>query len=369
MQDEYISCPWIEGGLSFLKNKLHHCCMPNVSSWMKNKPVIKVSERKGWPFICSYEGGTLPVEEILKSRQSLVEKLNNGEDSPCSDCIFLQKKRWPRSGQILNYAIVFSPYTLCNLRCSYCTMATSGDCRMYFPLLPVIQQLVKYTSKETTSFGWAGGEPTMVKELGDGFSLLSESVKQVTFSTNSTMFSDVIYRSLGQKKNAETFIKSSIDAGTPEKYRQIRGKDFFYRAFDNLQKYAAKSPGTVFAKYIVLTENCDLREIRFFIDQIAIRNIKRVIISSDYSRWTIPAEHWAALETLFTGLKSHGVDVVFTHHLMSLIYSTDVKEVPNVLHSGYMDTDCPTCWPREKRDTGAAAVKVSDSGCGNRTIL
>ena len=236
---------------------------------------------------------------------------------------------------------------------------------MYFPLLPVIKHLVeeKFMSPETTSFGWAGGEPSILKELNEGYALLLKSVKRIIFSTNAVVFSDVIYRNLGKENVAETFIKSSIDAGTADKYKEIRGRDFFDRAFDNLQKYAERSPQTVYAKYIVLTENCNLREIRSFIKQVYSRNIKRVIISSDYARWSIPARHWAALETLFAGLKSKGIEVVFTHHLMSVINAADAEKVPAILYSGYMDYDCPTCWPSESRKAqqGSSAKNMASS--------
>jgi len=330
MQDEYTSCLWLEGGLWFCKNELYNCCYPNI-----------IGKTEGMPYICSYEGGPLPVEEILKSRQVLVSKLNNGEECTCSNCIFLQKKRWPKTEYILDYVINFSPYTLCNLNCSYCSFAREGDCRMYFPLLPVIKHLVeeKYMSPETTAFGWTGGEPTIVKEFNEGYSLISQSVKKVLFHTNSVVFSDAIYRNLGDKSIAETFVKTSIDAGTPETYNKIRGRDFFYRVFDNLQKYAEKSPQTVFAKYIVLSENCDLHEVRSFIDQVSRRNIKRVELSADFASWNIPTEHWTALEALLTGLEKNDVDVIFSHHLMALIYTTDIEKVPKQLYSKFVDLD------------------------------
>ncbi len=367
MQDEYISCSWLEGGLSFNKNTLHHCCLPNISKEMKEPPAKIYADRKGWPFICSYEGGTLPVEEILKSREALVSKLNNGEETPCSDCIFLQKKRWSRTETLFDYAILFSPYTLCNLRCSYCNFVKDDDCKMYFPLLPVLNQLAeeKYMSPETTTFCWAGGEPTMLEELSEEYDLISHRVKRITFHTNAIAFSKPIYHNLGNKNTGEIFIKSSIDAGTPEMYKKVRGKDFFNRVFNNLQKYAEKAPQNVFAKYIVLSENCSLHEVQSFITQVINCNIKRVILSSDYTCWDIPNNHWTALEALFDGLKSQGIDVVFTHHLMSVISTTNAEKVPKILYSGFMDHDCPTCWPSDGGGVRQDSDRVSNHA-GNR---
>jgi hypothetical protein len=224
---------------------------------------------------------------------------------------------------------------------------------MYYPVLRVIEHLIegKHMSPETTAFGWTGGEPTILKELDEGYSLISQSVKKVIFHTNSIIFSDSIYRNLGQKNTAETFVKTSIDAGTPELYKKIRGGDFFYRAFDNLQKYAAKSPQTVFAKYIVLSENCDLHEVRSFVNEVCRRNIKRVVISSDFARLSIPDEHWTALVVLFGELKGHGVDVILSEQLRGLISITNAEEVPKLLYSEVMDPDCPNCWPWYKRET------------------
>ncbi len=207
-------------------------------------------------------------------------------------------------------------------------------------------------SPETTSFGWTGGEPIILEEFNEGYSLISQYVKKVIIYTNSVVFSDAIYRNLGERNTAETFIKTSIDAGTPELYKKIRGRNYFYRAFDNLQKYAEKSPQTVFAKYIVLSENCDLHEVRSFITQVCNRNIKRVMISSDFDLWSLPDEHWAALEFLFTELKGHSVDVILSKHLWALISATNAEKVPKLLYAAANINKVPDVAKSEQKENG-----------------
>jgi MoaA/NifB/PqqE/SkfB family radical SAM enzyme len=58
----------------------------------------------------------------------------------------------------------------------------------------------------------------------------------------------------------------SVDAGTPETYRQIKGKPMFHKVWLSLAKYAAQAqnPDQVIAKYIVMERNRTRDEIDAF---------------------------------------------------------------------------------------------------------
>ena len=74
-------------------------------------------------------------------------------------------------------------------------------------------------------------------------------------------------------------IDISVDSGSAELFRWIKGKDLYYEVWDNIEKYvkAQYSPELVRVKYIIIPEiNDDKEEIIKFLDEAVFRKVKNV---------------------------------------------------------------------------------------------
>src|SRR4051794_7222530 len=75
----YPSCDWLEGGLAFNRRGLHACLI--------------VHHGRGFPHLCDYNGGEIPVERVLAARDEIIRQ-NQGEGHPaCKGCAHLVTRR------------------------------------------------------------------------------------------------------------------------------------------------------------------------------------------------------------------------------------------------------------------------------------
>ncbi len=295
----YLSCSWIENGLAFARKEIAHCCIAH-------------HDGLGWPIITNFYGGVLPVEKVVKARKNLRKRVIRGSTFPhpkCEGCKFLITKKW-KPGNYLFEQLNFSHFTQCNLRCKYCWL-NQIDQETYkqgakpFDIYPVITDLIKngYLSPkaETT---WGGGEPTLLKSFSNSLNALVGHGCTIRVATNSTIFSDAIYDALVNK--ADIRIITSIDCGTPEKYKEFKGKDLFYTVFKNLGSYAA-SGGIVIAKYVLSDENCDSKDLEGFIDNVIKYGIREVWVDVDANLHSISKNIVLAAQQLQQMLKSNDI--------------------------------------------------------------
>ena len=71
--ETYESCEWLEGGLAFNRRSLHSCLIVHHDS--------------GMPHFSDYNGGPLPIDEIIKLRNEILEKQRKGEvHEKCKGC-------------------------------------------------------------------------------------------------------------------------------------------------------------------------------------------------------------------------------------------------------------------------------------------
>ena len=250
-EQEYFSCSHLEAGLNFFPDKLTHCCYVH-------------GEGRGVPPITPYSGGPLPIEQIQEARQRLIVDINAGKDTRCSGCPSLKKAKWP-TGEPLFKFLQFNHGYQCNLRCTYCYLVRNHQ-RMaqFYDIYPVVQDMIQrgwLAAKPHIT--WGGGEPTMMEHFNDVFALLCERGASHMMHTNGIAFSDSIYNYLG--KNNIT-IMTSIDAGTPEVFARLRGRDKMQQLIENLTRYHAKHPACLQLKYIITNENCTQNELDAFVE-------------------------------------------------------------------------------------------------------
>lgn len=109
--------------------------------------------------------------------------------------------------------------------------------------------------------------------------------KRTVFYTNCMKYDEGIAESLHGNQNAA--INLSIDAGTPETWKKVKGIDNFDETMSNLVNYHTKTvrPEQITLKYIVLPDINDTYEDYFSLAEIMkVLKVKRLSISRDVGK-------------------------------------------------------------------------------------
>ena len=239
---EYPSCRWVEGGLSFIQGRLRVC--PNCV------------EDGGTPGLMRFASGQIPVREILRLRKLIILANQNGGFSPCNNCVFRTKKRWEPKQHLFDI-ICIAHSTACNLICEYCysvpekryLQPLSGIPR----LKPTFEHLIENSYLSPKSIiQWGGGEPTIVPEFDELFNYLGHYGVNSEVYSNGVKLSKIVLNALAANQAG---IMISLDAGTRRSYAMIKGKDHYGRVVANIATYAAANPYRTIMKMIISRNN------------------------------------------------------------------------------------------------------------------
>jgi molybdenum cofactor biosynthesis enzyme MoaA len=269
---EYVSCEWIESRVVLEQKHLKFCCIGH-------------SGHKGYVPICEYDGGEIPADKILAARAKLIEENNGDGDTLCKGCHFLQKKDWhkERKTTALLDTVYVSSFSICNLHCRYCFVYLNEFTEVShvagYPLLPVFEDLVnKGHLAPDGKIEWGGGEPTIVKGFAEIMRMLMRTGHTQQIHTSSVKFSPELAEALRLGKVQAV---TSVDAGTRETYKEVKGRDRFDVVWENVEKYA-RTGGNMSAKYILRENNSDEKNIREFIARCQGAGIKNLVLTPDF---------------------------------------------------------------------------------------
>ena len=217
----------------------------------------------------------IDLSEMINERKDLFLKINTGKSCECDDCPFLHTKKM-KDIDLENFAwINIANYTTCNLRCKYCYF-NDEQLGAKLPkesrqLLPIIKNMsTQGLLRQNVCLAIAGGEPTLFDDIPETLEYLNKNYKYARFNlqSNSTLTKKVekLIKPLQNFKAGYKNLYTSIDAGTRETYRRIRGKDLFNDLVENLLNYAKTGTFTSMQlKYILLNEegmyNLDLKDL------------------------------------------------------------------------------------------------------------
>ncbi len=77
-------------------------------------------------------------------------------------------------------------------------------------------------------------------------------------------------------------VEVSIDAGTPETYARVKGKDAFDRVVSNLVEYSRS--GKIQLKYIVMKDNLEDADINGFLNLARLINVESVMVTPEWGQ-------------------------------------------------------------------------------------
>lgn len=317
----YISCEWIEYRIYMDFWSLKFCCKP-------------FSDSGGFVPICDYDGGRFPIETLLKERDNL-RRLNNTEGaySPCRGCHLLRKDNWkPLEGTALFSQIEISNFTTCNLKCVYCYTVLRTDLKMpkyAYDLKPVIQEFIDngYLAKDSL-IEWAGGEVTLLPDFRDVQELLINRGYMQTIFTNAVLFSEEIAKGLRQGKMS---IVTSVDSGTAETFKAIKGHDHFHRVWENLEKYI-QTRGQISIKYVLRRDNSGEGDLKGFIELCKKYRVPLIAIGPDVDEVrenSVSDKTLLGVAFLAREAEKHGIKHLIQYDYFGPRYSAEIKSLRN----------------------------------------
>ncbi len=165
--------------------------------------------------------------------------------------------------QYVNLSMYPAP---CQSRCIYCEVAKnvpvmeSDTVKKGYDLIFATLELAERSGIISPNAIWqiSSGE-IAIHPYRDRIMKLVER-KRAVFYTNCMKYDEAIARNLHDEPNSA--INLSIDSGTAETWKKVKGLDNFDRVLENLVKYHAAStrPGQITMKYIVMPDINDLYE-------------------------------------------------------------------------------------------------------------
>jgi len=277
----YKSCRFLETYMLHLQQDLFYCC----SDFGKNhSPVI-------------YKHGNT-YEQIMHSffsmRDKIIDTLSTPNDSskidknPCLGCPEVKDGLWSTDRRIRQ--INFNYRSFCNFKCVYCTTRLGKiDSSFYTEVEDALGFLnflkeKNYISVDTIIEN-ASGE-ILTHPLRDKI-LAAVQNNPCWFYTNACIYNKKIAKILSKGKSK---IIPSIDAGTRETFKKVKGVDLFDKVCENLIQYA--KDGFVELKYIILPGlNDNERDINGLIDICQRAKIKCMNISRNLHDMNAFSEH------------------------------------------------------------------------------
>ncbi|GHV57097.1 hypothetical protein FACS1894216_21460 [Synergistales bacterium] len=190
------------------------------------------------------------VQEYAKYRDELISNISSGIPTPCDGCPRLAEDYFPAQRNIK--FIGYSEDGICNFNCNYCKVGAKYISRFddsqnidYIKLVDALecQGLLSDNYVVDVAFG----EVTINPKREELYKCLEKSENYIF--TNASVYDEKLTDLL---KKGNTGLNVSLDSGTRETFRVIKGVDLFGRVCKNLMRYSQEKPGCLVLKYILL---------------------------------------------------------------------------------------------------------------------
>jgi sulfatase maturation enzyme AslB (radical SAM superfamily) len=268
------SCILIGTSINFTPTQIHHCC----SAGNGVKP----------PVSCDFVGGNFPLDLYKNSVRSLIEA-NNKENPPCGGCNFFREGCYSILSIPLK-SLTINAYMQCNLNCLYCRPQgwAKGQYEWWdmhemanYDIQETLQDMLeKGIIAQSTYIYWGGGEPVLAKYFNKCCKFLLDKGLAQLVNTNAVIFSETVAKAL---RTNLLKITISVDSGTSDIYKNVKGSDQYKAVWEHIKKYAEINNENVNIKYIVINENCNSEEFQEFSKQCQLAGVKNIIITPEYN--------------------------------------------------------------------------------------
>ncbi len=228
----YKCCKFIRNGLNFTRtgvrfcNKLSAYHEDNIAAYSKDFYKQFVNEKQ---------------KIIDDCRKNIVPKY-------CEDCFYLEDKDWDKEDDAKITEVEIFHWNQCNCACVYCGNRSETHLKItkkkgkseFVDLYKTLKSFIKeghFAKNVTVSF--VGGEPTLLKEFNDILKLFLKQNYKMHILTNGILYERLFPKFL--KSGTENYITISLDCGSSEMFRKIKGVDKFEDVIKNIKHYIKDS--------------------------------------------------------------------------------------------------------------------------------
>lgn len=259
----YCSCHDLENGMILFSDGVKHCC--GLNELGEDQTLIE------------YENSLeKTVEKLIEEKKKIIRDNCLGKKTMCTGCSRLVKGNWDKEKKIrqLNFSLDY----ICNLKCQYCEKWSKKYTALEKKNIDKMMDELNGSSNVDIRFPilFSSGEISILPNRADILKALSSY--NVCFFSNATKYQDDINEKITKTNSC---IVVSLDCGTRETYKRIKGVDLFETVCHNIKLYSANSEHVIL-KYIVTEENLNQEDIEGFLNICSQCNIHRIIISRDF---------------------------------------------------------------------------------------
>lgn len=278
----FKSCRFIEHGIYFKY-------MPDGSLAIKPCCNMDAASEDEQLFLQKkYTGGKFDWQEILKIKRQHRDDCRKGNyNCVCAKCWELKEGDWDEDDYFSE--ITFAHIIKCNSRCVYCYIGCDEklySAKQEYKMMPVIQDLQENNLlRFTGSLRYMGGEPTLMSDFEEITDLFVENnIPEIYLPTSGIKFSKAMEKACKTVPFCQIFI--SIDSGSPETYKKIKGIDAYNIVLESLRKYASNREikGHILSKYILVPKiNDNTTEIDKWISESKKIGLRNLAPDAEYS--------------------------------------------------------------------------------------
>jgi glycosyltransferase involved in cell wall biosynthesis/pyruvate-formate lyase-activating enzyme len=298
-------------------------------------------EMKGDVVLFDLEGQKMvSKDEILQAKRDLHQKINAGVPSACDACPFLEFREWAPLNELDVRYLSLEYHSVCNLKCTYCSDEYYGGVRANYDVAGTVEGMISSGSMENCAIVvWGGGEPVVDRSFSHLVNLLSDSLPnlQQRVLTNSVVASQDVANLL---KGGGGQIVTSIDAGSKEIYKRVRGVPKLHRVCENLRRYADTNSSRVTIKYIFTDGNGTEDDVRDFAKLMEEYDLLRCTfqISQNFKDEAIDIDAAMNMMLMFGLLRKAGCEQIYFDELLwHRLAGLDLKAHADRIHefAGY----------------------------------
>jgi radical SAM protein with 4Fe4S-binding SPASM domain len=235
---------------------------------------------------------------------------------------------WEKAKHVYPIYVEIAPVGACNHRCTFCAVDYIGyKARMLDPAI-LADRLAEMGALGVKSIMYAGeGEPLLHKKINDIVKATKDAGIDVAFTTNATLMNDAF---IEQSLAATSWVKVSLNAGTPATYAQIHQtkESDFLKVVNNLRKAAEFKRKhnlnvALGAQTLLLPENADEMETlallcrdELKIDYLVVKPYSQHLFSDTRLYEKINYNAYLRMAEVFEKINTKDFQVVFRENTM-----------------------------------------------------